>query len=181
MTVSIPTLETDRLILRAPALADFEALCAFYASERAGFVGGQMDAEDVWRHLALEIGHWQLRGYGRWAVEEKSSGKLAGVIGLWNPHGMPEPEIGWDLLDGFGGKGYATEAATAARTYAYDVLGWTTVVSLVDPDNHASAAVAERMGATLDGTAHRKRFGELQVWRHQSPDDLAAGGMEAYA
>ncbi|KIC12418.1 acetyltransferase [Leisingera sp. ANG-M1] len=181
MTVSIPTLETDRLILRAPALADFEALCAFYASERATFVGGQMDAEKVWRHLALEIGHWQMLGYGRWTVEEKSSGKTAGIIGLWNPHGWPEPEIGWDLFEGFGSKGYATEAAIAARSYAYETLGWTTAISLVDPNNHASAAVAKRMGAVLDGTFTHDRFGEVQIWRHLSPDDLASGGMEAYA
>ncbi|WP_323777266.1 GNAT family N-acetyltransferase [Leisingera sp.] len=181
MTVAIPTLETDRLILRAPAQADFTALCAFYASERADFVGGQMDAEQVWRHLALEIGHWQMLGYGRWAVDEKSSGQCAGIIGLWNPHGWPEAEIGWDLFQGFSGKGYATEAAIAARNYAYVTLGWPTAISLVDPANHASAAVAQRMGAKQDGSFAHPRMGKLQIWRHQGADDLAAGGMEACA
>jgi RimJ/RimL family protein N-acetyltransferase len=181
MTVTIPTLETGRLILRAPALEDFEALCAFYSSERATFVGGQMDAEKVWRHLAVEIGHWQMLGYGRWTLVEKDSGKTAGIIGLWNPQGWPEPEIGWDLFEGFGGKGYATEAALAARAYAYDVLGWSTAISLVDPQNHASAAVAARMGATLEGTFTHDRFGEVQVWRHLGADAVESGGMAAYA
>lgn len=181
MTTTIPTLETQRLIMRAPMLEDFEPLCAFYASSRAEFVGGQMEPEQVWRHLALEIGHWQMLGYGRWTLVEKDSGKAAGIIGLWNPEGWPEPEIGWDLFEGFGGKGYATEAATAARTYAYDTLGWTTAISLVAPENHASRAVAQRMGASRDGNFTHVRMGILEIWRHLSPDDLAAGGMEAYA
>ena len=181
MTVTIPTIETDRLILRAPAASDFDAMCDFYASERATYVGGQMKPEQVWRHLATETGHWQLLGYGRWMVDEKSTGKVAGNIGLWNPHGWPEPEIGWDLFEGFGGKGYATEAAIAARTYAYDVLGWETAISLVAPENHASRKVAKRMGARREEDYTHPRFGTLEVWRHLSPSDVADGGMEAYA
>ncbi|APG45741.1 GNAT family N-acetyltransferase [Phaeobacter porticola] len=181
MSVAIPTLETDRLILRAPSLADLEALCAFFASDRAEFVGGQMSQEQVWRNLGLEVGHWQLRGYGRWTVEEKNTGQAAGLIGLWFPDGWPEPEIGWDLFEGFGGKGYATEAAKVARTYAYDVLGWTTAISLIDANNHGSRALAQRLGAKQDGHFVHKRFGQVQVWRHPSPADLTDGGMEAYA
>lgn len=177
----IPTLETDRLILRAPTLAEFEPLCAFYASDRATFVGGQMEPDRVWRHLALEIGHWSLQGYGRWAVEERETGKCAGIIGLWNPEGWPEPEIGWDLFEGFGGKGYATEAALAARSYAYDILGWDTVISLVAPENHASRGVAQRLGARHDSDFTHVRFGTVQIWRHLSPADIENGGMEAYA
>jgi RimJ/RimL family protein N-acetyltransferase len=181
MLANVPTLETDRLILRAPSLNDFEPSCAFYASERATFVGGQTGAEQVWRQLAVEIGHWQMLGYGRWSVVERSSGKVAGLIGLWNPMAWPEPEIGWDLYEGFGGKGYATEAAHAARSYAYDVLGWQTVISLLVPDNNASRAVAQRMGARRDGSFTHERFGYMEIWRHPSPEDLTAGGMEAYA
>lgn len=181
MSLSIPTLETQRLVMRAPSLEDFEPLCAFYASSRADFVGGQMEPEQVWRHLAVEIGHWQMLGYGRWTLVERESGKVAGIIGLWNPEGWPEPEIGWDLFEGFGGKGYATEAAAAARGHAYDVLGWTTAISLVAPENHASRKVAQRLGATRDGDFTHARFGTLEVWRHIGAAELTEGGMEAYA
>ena len=177
----VPRIETERLILRAPDVSDFDACCAFYASDRATYVGGRMAPELVWRHLACEIGHWQMLGYGRWMVDEKSTGKVAGNIGLWNPHGWPEPEIGWDLFEGFGGKGYATEAGAAARAHAYDVLGWRTAISLVNPLNHASRAVAQRLGARRDGDFNHVRFGTLEIWRHLSPDELATGGMEAYA
>ncbi|GGH37091.1 Protein N-acetyltransferase, RimJ/RimL family [Cribrihabitans marinus] len=177
----IPTISTPRLTLRAPEAGDFPVFAAFFASERSGFVGGPVPAEQSWRYLAAELGHWQLRGFGRWSVVETATGKLAGLIGLWFPQGWPEPEIGWDLFDGFEGKGYATEAALAAREYAYDTLGWTTAISLVAPENAASRNVARRMGARADGTHEHERFGALEIWRHPAPEDLAAGGIEAYA
>ncbi|MEM6663990.1 MAG: GNAT family N-acetyltransferase [Pseudomonadota bacterium] len=165
-----PTIETERLILRPLGLQDFEPLAAFYASERSKFVGGPENPEWTWRTLALEIGHWTLRGYGRFGVEEKSSGALAGLIGPWNPHGWPEPEIGWDLMNGFEGKGYATEAARAALDYAFETLGWTTAISLVAIGNDGSAAVAKRLGAAHEGDFTHVRFGEMQVWRHKVPE-----------
>ena len=170
-----------RLTLRAPKPGDFPDYAAFYASDRSKFVGGPATAEQSWRMLAGELGHWPLRGYGRWAVEETASGKLAGIIGLWNPEGWPEPEIGWDLMNGFEGKGYATEAALAAREYAYGTLGWTTTISLVSPSNDGSRHVARRMGATYDGMFEHERHGTLEIWRHPPPDDLDDGGIEAYA
>ena len=84
-------------------------------------------------------------------------------------------------MNGFEGKGYATEAAMAALTYAYDSLGWTTAISLVAPPNDGSRKVAQRMGATRDGSFNHERHGALEIWRHMSPDDLASGGIEAYA
>ena len=162
-----PVIETERLRLRALGPQDFAPLCAFYASERSRFVGGLMDAEETWRMLATEIGHWTLRGYGRFAVEEKATGATVGVIGPWNPEGWPEPEIGWDLMNGFEGKGYATEAGRAALDYAYGTLGWKTAISLVADGNDGSAKVAQRLGAVADGTFTHVRWGSMQVWRHK--------------
>lgn len=170
--IDIPVLETERLILRGLQEADFTAVTEFYASDRSKFVGGPATAEQSWRMLAGELGHWELRGYGRFAVEEKSSGKLAGVIGPWNPHGWPEPELGWDLMNGFEGKGYATEAALATRDYAYKMLGWKTVISLVALGNDGSAALAKRMGAVAEGIFTHERHGKLEIFRHPSPEAL---------
>lgn len=179
--LSIPTLETDRLILRAPGPQDFAPFADFYASPRANFVGGPLNAELSWRMLAMEIGHWTLKGFGRWIAEAKDGGAPVGMIGLFEPEGWPEPEIGWDLFNGHEGKGYATEAGRAARSYAYDVLGWQTAISLVKPANTGSARVAERLGARHEGDFTHERHGFMQVWRHPAPRDLADGGMEAYA
>ncbi|MHA6263124.1 GNAT family N-acetyltransferase [Arenibacterium sp. CAU 1754] len=179
--MQIPTLHTARLTLRAPGTEDFETFAAFYASDRSKFVGGPLTKEGSWRMLAMEIGHWTLAGFGRWIVDVTDGPSCVGLVGLFAPHGWPEPEIGWDLFDGYEGKGYATEAALAARTYAYDVLGWNTAISLVKPANTASAAVAERMGACRDGMFDHERHGALIVYRHPAPADLAEGGLEAYA
>lgn len=177
----IPRLQTPRLTLRAPAIGDFDALAAFYGGPRSRFVGGPVTREQAWRILAGEIGHWTLRGFGRWALEDRATGRFAGLVGLWFPEGWPEAEIGWSLVDGFEGRGFATEAALAAREHAYDALGWSTAISLVSPDNAASAAVARRMGARLDGRFTHDRFGPMDIWRHPAAADLADGGIEACA
>ncbi|MBV1865596.1 MAG: GNAT family N-acetyltransferase [Rhodobacteraceae bacterium] len=170
--IDIPILETERLRLRGFAQDDFQVFAEFYAAERSKFVGGPATQEQSWRMLAGEIGHWELRGYGRWAVEEKATGAFCGVIGLWYPHGWPEPELGWDLMNGFEGKGYATEAALAARKYAYNTLGWKTVISLVAPPNNGSRALAKRMGAVYEGMFAHERHGDLEVYRHPNPEAL---------
>ena len=184
-TITIPTLETQRLTLRAPAPQDFDVFAAFYASDRSRFVGGPLDREGAWRMLAMEIGHWHMAGFGRWIVEPKAgqdgAGETAGIVGLFAPEGWPEPGIGWDLYKGHEGKGYATEAAIAARAYAYDVLCWPTAISLVKPGNEASVRVARRLGCVQEDDFDHPRHGRVQVWRHPAPDSLVDGGMEAYA
>ncbi|WP_170333806.1 GNAT family N-acetyltransferase [Ruegeria arenilitoris] len=177
----IPRLETERLILRAPSEADLDADSAFFASDAAKYVGGPLRRDEVWRVIALHFGHWALRGYGYWSVDEKDTGAYVGRIGLWFPEGWPEPEVGWTLMTHATGKGYATEAALAARAHAYDVLGWETAISLIDPENHASKAVAKRLGAAFDYHYEHPKFGTTEIWRHPAPADLVNGGMEAYA
>jgi RimJ/RimL family protein N-acetyltransferase len=62
------------------------------------FVSGPLTAELAARALMTYAGHWQIRGYGRWMVEDKATGETLGNVGLWYPEGWPEPEIGWTLL-----------------------------------------------------------------------------------
>ncbi|MGR3634947.1 MAG: GNAT family N-acetyltransferase [Shimia sp.] len=180
-TFSIPRLETERLILRAHKESDIATEIAFFKTEPSHFVGGPKNAEDSWRNIGLMLGHWALRGYGFWALEEKSTGAYVGRVGLWNPLGWFEREIGWTLMPEGTGKGYATEAALAARGYAYDVLGWETAISQIDPKNDASKAVATRLGAAYEQMYDASNYGEIEVWRHPAPSDLVNGGMEAYA
>lgn len=180
MRYDVPQLETERLILRAHRESDIAEEIAFYQTEQSHFVGGPKDANDVWRYISMMMGHWALRGFGLWAMEEKASGNYVGRAGPWMPLGYDEPEIGWTLMNHATGKGYATEAALSARAFAYDVLGWNTAISLTLPENTASQAVAKRLGATLERTFESK-YGIAQIWRHPSPSDLENGGMEAYA
>jgi len=101
--------------------------------------------------MAFLVGHWELRGYGHWAVEEKESGKFVGRIGFLNPEGWPGFEVGWTLAREFWGKGYATEGARRALDYAFHDLDKDHVISLIHPENKNSIKVAERLGETLEG------------------------------
>jgi RimJ/RimL family protein N-acetyltransferase len=148
-------LETERLIMRMWREDDFEAYAELCADpEVMRYLGGKtFDRTEAWRSMAMFVGHWQLRGYGLWAVEEKASGRFAGRLGFLNPAGWPGFEIGWTFKREFWGKGYATEGGRRALEYAFKELDRPHVISLIHPENRASIRVAERLGETLEGTS----------------------------
>lgn len=145
-------IETARLILRSiDAERDFEGWARLMADEQTvRFIGGQvMDRALAWRHMAGVVGHWQIRGYGSFSVEDKASGEWIGRVGPWYPEGWPAPEIGWTILREHWGKGYATEAARASLDYAFRELGWKEVIHVILTGNARSMAVAERLGSVF--------------------------------
>ncbi len=146
-------LETERLILRWFREEDFEELCRLSADEEVmRFLGGKtLTPLEVWQRMAANIGHWYLRGYGVWAVEEKSSKRLIGRTGFMNPAGWPGFELGWTLARDSWGKGYATEGARRALAYAFTEMDRDHVISCIAPANVASINVAERLGEKVEG------------------------------
>lgn len=147
-----PVLYTERLILRPPALEDFDRWADFQADpETTRFIGGPQAPSQVWRAMMSIAGAWALGGVGFFSVIEKSSGLWMGRIGPWQPHGWPGHEVGWSLHRDAMGKGYAHEAAIASLDYAFDVLGWEDVIHCIDPDNTASRNLAQRLGSTNRG------------------------------
>lgn len=174
---AVPVLETERLRLRPLAEADLDALTAFYASDRARYYGDLATRSEVWKQMAAFAGSWLLKGFGPWALEERETGRLAGLCGPWAPPRFPEPEITWALFDGFEGRGYATEAARASLDFAHDRLGWETAVSCIHPDNARSIRLAERLGARFD-YAWDADGEPLHIYRHAGP---GAGAREAVA
>lgn len=171
-----PVLETARLTLRAPVADDWPGWRDFFASDRARFVGGPMTQPgQSWRAFGHFIGHWVLRGYGMFVLVERDTGLTLGAVGPWFPDGWPEQEIGWTLWRPEAeGKGFAHEAALAARAFAFDRLGWSTAVSYIAPDNAASIALAERLGASPDPRAAIPVFSTgpepTVVYRHPRED-----------
>jgi RimJ/RimL family protein N-acetyltransferase len=147
----IPTLTTERLILREPREADFAAMLEFNDSARAVFLGGGAPRQQVWRALLSNIGHWALRGYGFWSVDTKA-GVFIGRVGVIYHDGWLEPELAWHLFEGFEGQGYAEEAALASRDWAAGQADMGPLVSMIDPENHRSIALANRLGARLEST-----------------------------
>lgn len=176
--VTIPTLETDRLILRAPLVSDFDIFAAFMETDRTKYIGGSMDlrgAARIWGNFA---GQWVLRGYGSFVACLRDGTPIGGV-GLWHPMNWPEPEFGWTLWSpDHEGHGYITEAMRRIMPWAWGVIGTNTAVSFIDAPNAASAGVAQRLGAQIDaettatlnaagGLFHDPDGKVVNVWRHQ--------------
>lgn len=151
--MTLPHLETKRLTLRPPTARDMEAGIAFYMSKRSQHAGGDVPRYAAFRNMAAMLGHWQVRGYGLWAVTEKGSDTICGLVGPFYPEGWPEREVGWLMFEGHEGKGYAQEAATAAMADCRDRLGWGDIVHYIAPANTRSIALAQRLGAKLDPNA----------------------------
>lgn len=165
MTLPIPVIETDRLILRAPAAADLEAHVTFMASDRSRFVGGPQDRWPACKGFASGLGHWVLKGFGFWTIADKATDDALGKTGFIDADGWDEPELGWQLYEQAEGKGIAFEAVTAARAFGAQHFGLDGVISYLNPANTRTVALAERLGARFE------RDGELlgidcQVWRH---------------
>jgi RimJ/RimL family protein N-acetyltransferase len=174
------TLKTERLILRTLREEDFEQYAAMLAdpevSRHLGD-GRPPSRADAWRQMAMILGHWQLKGYGMWAVEEAATGRLAGRIGFFNPEGWPGFELGWTLAREFWGRGYATEGARRALRYGFTELGREHVISLIRPDNLPSIKVAERLGERLEGSTDL--FGSEAHVYGISREDWLAGQRES--
>ena len=150
--MNAPVLETDRLILRMLEESDFEEYSAIHLDPDVTRFTARMqfDRLDTWRHLAMIVGHWVLRGFGMWGVFERDTNKLAGRVGFYQPATWPDFELGWTIGKAFWGKGYAPEAARVCLDYAFNEMGRKRVISLIDPANVASIRVAEKIGETLE-------------------------------
>ncbi|MEM7710922.1 MAG: GNAT family N-acetyltransferase [Pseudomonadota bacterium] len=163
--IHIQTLVTERLILRAPRVADFEAYAATFDSPRAAPMGN-LARRDAWYAFTNDVAGWLLHGFGQWSIDLKD-GPHVGEVGLQHPDHFPEPEIGRLLHDGHQGLGYATEAARAALAWARDRVP--SLVSYITPDNDSSVALAARLSAALDPAALRpdgEGPEETAVYRH---------------
>jgi RimJ/RimL family protein N-acetyltransferase len=146
-----PVLQTERLTLRPPAPSDFPRVAETLAHPSSRFVGGPMPEILAWRAFAAMAGAWALTGVAMFSVIDRATGLWLGRVGPWTPPGWPGTEIGWTLHPDARGCGFGVEAATAAMDFAVDRLGWTDVIHVIDPENHASAALAARLGSTRRG------------------------------
>ena len=154
MTVEVPRLTTPRLLLREFRPEDVEPYVAMMADpDVTRFLsdGRPLGRGDAWRQLAMFAGHWTLRGFGVWAVEERETGAFAGRIGCFQPEGWPDFEIAYTLARPFWGRGYASEGAAESLRYAREVLRRSRIISVIRPGNAGSIRVAEGLGAVLDG------------------------------
>ena len=154
MTDIIET-ETERLQLRQWHAEDFAPFTAMNSDPAVmAFFPSTLDrsASDS---MALRCQSLiSERGWGLWALEEKSSGDFIGFTGLHIPQAnlpfSPCVEIGWRLAKRFWGKGFATEAAMQALKTGFGVLNLSEIVSFTTMGNRQSRAVMERLGMQQD-------------------------------
>ena len=165
---AIPTLETERLILREQRQADTGPLTAALAKDEfARFITRErrgLTQEEAWRGLAIVAGSWPVSGYGQWIVEERSTGAVVGRIGPWAPPGWPDFEIGWAIVPEHQGKGFAVEGAAAAVVWAHEALGRDYVIHLIDPLNAPSERVAAALGAEVTGIWDSPLAHGARIW-----------------
>ncbi len=162
-------LETDRLILRKPHIEDWKDLHELYSDAEAirYTIKTPLEEPASWRMTCVLIGHWTVRGYGVYSVEEKATGKVLGGIGFWYPLEWPSPEIKWSLAAKHHGKGFASEAARAVLAEGHKSLPDIHLISMIDKNNIPSQKLAEAVGAKLEkevefrGTPH-------VIYRHKA-------------
>jgi RimJ/RimL family protein N-acetyltransferase len=113
--------------------------------------------------------HWRTYGFGLWAAVEKETGEMVGFAGLCHPLWFPDyartVEVGWRLRRDAWGRGYATESGREALRVAFEERGLDEILAFIHPENHRSAAVAERLGMTWrERVPHPSRSHDVDVY-----------------
>lgn len=138
--------------MRVQRREDFPRFAEVLADAAAArHIGGVLTRAAAWRRFLQMPGAWLVQGFAMFSVIEKSSGRWVGIVGPWYPEGWPGTEVGWTFHPDVWGKGYATEAATAAIDWAFANLDWSEVIHSIGPDNASSIRLAERLGSTYRG------------------------------
>lgn len=153
--MDIPVIETKRLRLRGFKDSDLDDFSEMnFDPEFAKYfgTGKPLSRWDSWNVLTMLAGHWMIRGFGFWIVEEKITGDFVGRVGVWHPDGWAGTEIGWGISKKHWGKGYATEAAEAAKNWAFGNLDIEELISVIHPENEPSKKVAVRIGEAYKET-----------------------------
>ncbi|HEX9298002.1 MAG TPA: GNAT family N-acetyltransferase [Polyangiaceae bacterium] len=154
--VEIPTVESERLVLRGHRVDDLEDCAAMWGDPEVTrhISGRSFSREDVWIKLQRHVGHWYLKGFGFWLMNEKASGRFVGEVGFADfkrdivPSIEGLPEIGWVLTPSAHGKGLATEAARTALAWLETRFGVMRTACLIAPANTRSIRVAQKCGYT---------------------------------
>ena len=171
----MPSVETERLLLRMIREDDLDYLAALFADpDVVKYVGDGQPAgrDEAERALHSIIKGWETHDFGRWAVVGKQSGEFIGFGGLRSLFGTPE--VVYHLAKAHWGKGYATEMAQAALRFGFEKCGHDRIVAIAKPVNAASIRVMDKLGMRFKRNA---RYYEIDVVEYEitpnefTPDD----------
>ncbi|RIX31631.1 GNAT family N-acetyltransferase [Sphingomonas edaphi] len=169
IVMQAPVIETERLRLRSWQKADFRPYHEImkHPDVHRHFGPEPIGAEECWRRMLAAVGGWQFNGFGTWAVERISDGKLIGNAGLFTawralePEFGEQPEMGWIFSSEVHGQGFAGEACRAVLQWAEANLAPTPIWAIIAPENIPSLKLAERLGFTK--TADTEYHGDPTV------------------
>lgn len=158
----IPSLNTERLLLRTFEKDDLDPFAAMVSNlevmQRATYDGNTMTRTQAWNWLCFMLGHWHMRGFGIWGIEEKSSGELIGRTGLQFWDCFEDVELVWMLAKSAWGKGFASEGARAAIDHGLNTLALPRIVAVIHPENKPSIRLAERLGMEMEKEVERQEI-----------------------
>jgi RimJ/RimL family protein N-acetyltransferase len=169
-TYEIPTLRTERLLLRAFRASDLDAWAAMESDPEVRRYRGNYPRtrQQAWAAMETILGQWALRGYGVFALEHIANGRFVGTSGVLHPAEWPEAECSYALAQEFWGHELAAEAVRAVRDWAVAQHGFTRLASFIMPANARSIRVAEKLGAVREGMTEL-RGTPVEWWVHWSP------------
>ena len=174
--MTIPVIETERLVLRGRTPEDFEAFAEIQADPhfQTHIAGAPVEREQAWIKFLRMEGHWALLGFGFWAIEEKASGRFIGEAGFADfkreltPDLASGPEAGWGLSPDAQGKGYAREAMRAALLWLDRDFAAPVSFCIISPENQRSVWLARDLGFEPQGQAGYKDSA-VEVFRRFAP------------
>jgi len=152
LTTQVPagnsiTIETERLRLRMLKTSDLDNLATLFADPavmRYVGTGEPATRDEAEKALASIIAHWEREGFGRWAIEDKTTGEFVGYGGLRSLSGTPE--VVYHFAQRHWGKGFATEMARACLQFGFNVKGFERIIAIAKPENSASIHVMKKLG-----------------------------------
>lgn len=176
-----PQLTGENVTLRAWRATDFphfyEMLRDSTTEMAIGIPGVAIDRTSAWRSLAAVVGHWQINGFGEWALSESQGDDLLGYAGFWFPDAAPHVEISWCIHPSFRRRGYARAAAKAALAYwtncAPDTLRDKPLVANIAEGNIASERVAQALGMNRSEEI-KNSFRVHHAWRFRDRSQTAS-------
>jgi RimJ/RimL family protein N-acetyltransferase len=157
VTFASSSVETARLLLRVPQLADADALMGILwdpevVEQRQVTLREPPGGLDLaLKNITAMLGQWERRGYGQWSVVEKATGQVIGCVGYYHPQRpWPGVDLGWAVERSRWGRGFATEAATVALGWVWQSTQIDRVVSLIAPGDLRSIRIATKIGERFE-------------------------------
>lgn len=160
-------IETERLLLRPLKKSDADPLARIWSDPNVTrYMGGSRDFNEVCETFEADANSSSQTDFDLWPVVEKASGQVVGHCGLIDKEveGEGEFELVYVFDTSVWGKGYATEAASAVRDYAFEQLGLQRIIALIDPENIASERVASKVGMQFEKETCRPSGKILRVY-----------------